>query len=63
MRKVLFTLLILTSIIVGSGCQAVLRDAAWDGISAFVSDTISQSLEALFPLAQILQPPTDSQSL
>ena len=61
MRKVLFSLVVLTSITFGSGCEAAFRDAALDGVSAFISDTISQSLTALFPLPQLLQPPTGGQ--
>ncbi len=57
MRKTAIVLLVLISVTVGSGCnEAALRDAAADGVSTFISDTISDSLTALFPLAQWIQP-------
>jgi hypothetical protein len=57
MRKIAIILLVLIPITVGTGCnEAALRDAAMDGVSAFISDTISQSLSALFPVPQWFQP-------
>jgi hypothetical protein len=59
MRKIAFVLLVLILIMFGPSCnEAALRDAAMDGVSAYISDTIAQSLAALFPVPQLFQPAT-----
>ncbi len=51
MRRMLYWLSIATVVLTGSGCDSNFKYAAIDGVTGFITATISETLAALLPVA------------
>jgi hypothetical protein len=59
MRSILCRVSVLATLVLTIvGCSAEIRDAATDGVATFVGTTISDTLLALFPVADMVKSAT-----